>query len=213
MGHRLLFVCHANVCRSPLMAATVSAAVTASGAGGEWEIESAGVGATRGALCSISGEFIDEALTPDASAALRATFAPKPPAERWLDTAEIIIAATREERGALAHIDPALRPHTFTLREAVALGRPHLDEAEREAAHAAGWSLASYAAMLNDRRGLVEIAPVRRGFSLSRRTVDPNDLPDVHHLAPRAHRSGLTDVRDAAVEFADQVISYVQTEA
>lgn len=213
MGHRLLFVCHANVCRSPLMAATFSAGVAANGDAAAWEIESAGVGATRGALCPVSGEFIDEVLTPDASATLRATFAPKQPAERWLDTAGIIIAATREERGALAHIDPALRPHTFTLREAVALGGPHLDETEREAAHAAGWSLASYAAMLNDRRGLVEIPPVRRGFSLSRRAVDPSDLQDVHHLAPRMHRSGLIDVRDAAAEFADQVIAYVQTGA
>lgn len=208
MTHRLLFVCHANVCRSPLMAATFMACLDAAKVTEPWRVDSGGVQATGGELCAVSAEVVDEVLVPPMAVEFRTRFKPALPRVKSLDLSGLIITATREERSALAHHDPALRARTFTLKEAVALGAATFTEEELRLGAAADEGVHGYAAILHERRGMVQVPTPRR--RLGRQAVDPYDIADVHHAAPRVHRAGLAAVRDATRELFAGVQDYLE---
>lgn len=207
MTHRLLFVCHANVCRSPLMAATFMASLDAAKVTEPWRVDSGGVQAAGGELCAVSAEIVDEVLVPPMAAEFRARFNPALPRVKSLEQSGLIITATREERAALAQHDPALRVRTFTLKEAVSLGAASFTPTELELAADRG--VHGYAAILHERRGLAPVPTRRR--RLGRQPVDPYDIPDVHHAAPRVHRAGLAEVRDVTRQLFAGVHDYLET--
>lgn len=182
MTESVLFVCAQNICRSPLMAAAFQEALRAEselGLGGpDWAVESVGTMAPEGRrACRVSVGIVP------AAAAHRSV---RLDAED-LDVADLVIAASLEERSLIARMRPQARSRAFTLREALLLSEQRI----------AASSLAEYAAVLDSRRGTLDLP---RPSSLPwRRAADPLDVVDVHQLGTRAHRSGLekaaTDTR------------------
>jgi protein-tyrosine phosphatase len=125
----LLFVCHANICRSPMAERLTrhdladrlgpdSAAIT---------VASAGTHALEG-----------EPMHPAAAQALRESgvegngFRSRPLTAEMVTGADLILAASRRERAACAELSPAAVGRTFTIRQfgrlADALGPLCLDE-------------------------------------------------------------------------------------
>ncbi|MFK4789348.1 hypothetical protein [Microbacterium sp. ZW T5_56] len=199
MGNRMLFVCHANECRSPVMAGTMIAALEAAVRQDDWRVSSAGTDSRGGSLCPVAVGVLSDTMDPQLLADFQDHFVSTPIAQRTLERADLIITASREERSAIALRVPAARPRTFTLREAVSLGAGDGESAV---------DLAEYADILHERRGLTGAASHRRLLAL-RKSNDPNDIPDVHHAALRAHRAGLQEVREAAHALASGILAAI----
>lgn len=174
MTESVLFVCAQNICRSPLMAAAFREVLRAEGELGlgapDWAVESVGTVASEGRrACRVAVEIVPAAAGHH-SVRLEA---------EDLDVADLVIAASLEERSLIARLRPQSRARTFTLREAVLLGERRIS---------AG-SLAEYAAGLDSRRGTLDLpAPSSLRW---RRREDPLDVADVHQRGMRTHRKGL----------------------
>ncbi|TQL82411.1 protein-tyrosine-phosphatase [Microbacterium saperdae] len=210
--HRLIFVCEANVCRSPLMEGALRASSHADG----WEISSAGTRVGTGALemCTVSASLVAAAGGTEA-AALTKTHRPAGIDAEDLRAADLILTASRAERSAVAALVPEVRSRTFTLREAAYLGKepvqPHEFERMAEFASSAveARGLQLYAEVLHARRGFIALPLARRSLWGKRRR-NPYDIPDAHHGSARAHHamlaSTVADVEQLhrqAVEFLD----------
>jgi protein-tyrosine phosphatase len=199
MGNRILFVCHANECRSPVMAGTMIAALEGAGRQDEWRVSSGGTDSRGGPLCPVAIDVLADAMDAALLADYRDHFVSTAIAERTLERADLILTATREERAAIALRAPAARSRTFTLREAIGLMAGDGESAV---------DLAAYADILHERRGLTGAASHRRFLAL-RKSNDPNDIPDVHHAALRAHRAGLQEVREASRVLASGILAAI----
>ena len=174
MTESILFVCAQNVCRSPLMAAAFREALRAEGELGlappDWQVESVGTTATEGRrACRVAAEF-EPAVAAHHSVRLEADD---------LEVADLVIAASLEERSVIARLRPQARARTFTLREALLLGEDRVVAS----------TISEYAASLHSRRGTLELP--RPSSLLWRRAADPLDVTDVHGMGSRAHRKGL----------------------
>ena len=175
MTESVLFVCAQNVCRSPLMAAAFEGALRAGGVPGapdvEWVVGSAGTEASRRrSACRYTVE-----IEPDASAHSSHRLETDD-----VEAAGLVIAASLDERGRIAQLSVSARSRTFTLREALLLGeRPVVAD-----------SLAAYAAVLDSRRGTLDLRS-RRTFPWGRSAQHPLDVVDVHLLRSGVHRKGL----------------------
>jgi protein-tyrosine phosphatase len=189
--HRLIFVCEANVCRSPLMEGAMRAL---SGTDG-WEISSAGTRVGTGALemCPASASIVAASGGADA-ATLTRMHRPRSIDAGDLRAADLILTASRAERSAVAALVPEVRSRTFTLREAAYLGKEPVQPQEFElmaefassAVEARGLEL--YAEVLHARRGFIAL-PVARRTLWGKRRRNPYDIADAHHLSARAHHA------------------------
>lgn len=215
-AHAVMFVCAANVCRSPLMAYAFDAAVRVRAAG-EWNVSSGGVSAREPLpICVVAASVLrDHGVSADlfsSHEAARLTV-------DYLDRQDIIITASKEERGLIAMMRPGLRARTFTLNEAVALGAAMPTAMEIDASTSAvgsdGGQLARYASILNLRRGTMIVhapATPRRGQRLRRVEPDPHDIPDVHHLRKRAHLSTLTGAWQSTQQLQSHMRAFLQAD-
>lgn len=205
--NRLIFLCAANVCRSPVMAYGFSH-------GGPpylWSVSSGGVSARdslpmcdeAAALLAQNGVDTD---TIESHRAMRVE-----PAH--LDGQDLIITASREERAAVARMRPGLRNRCFTLREAVALGAAVVSQAEVDAASAAVDDgrrvLAVYAAILHHRRGTMPTALAPGGRRLFRAVPDPQDIPDAHHARRRHHSAVVREAWESTQTLQRHVAAFV----
>ena len=206
-----MFVCAANVCRSPLMAFVLAQQVRDAQRDEEWTITSAGTDVSHAAaLCAVDVELIADDPAGEAFAATHTASALEPD---MLDEYDVILTASRSERSAVARLRPDLRARTFTLKEAVALGSDRmLGDQGGDVSSEQGRSLASYAAMLDGRRGRVTwpaVHPLRaRWFH----TPDPRDIPDVHHESSKLHVATLDDVRASVTALYANIEAYLQSE-
>ena len=155
MSHQLLFVCTANVCRSPLMAGTFVQSAAERLDRSDWTVLSRGTSAVREhAMCTVAASLIggDSYGTAFASSHVSTQVIASE-----LESQDLVIVASREERSRIARLLPSARTRTFTLKEAVVLGRLPVDAAERERVLSeratGGSSLDDYAAFLDQRRG------------------------------------------------------------
>ncbi|WP_197491744.1 arsenate reductase/protein-tyrosine-phosphatase family protein [Microbacterium sp. H83] len=175
MAESVLFVCAQNVCRSALMSAVFEESFRAEGELGlgtpRWRVESVGTQAPEGRrACRIVVELAPEAAGHH-SARLEA---------EDVDAADLVIAASLDERALIAGVRPSARSRTFTLREALLLGEEPVTAS----------TLAEYAAVLDSRRGTLDLPmPSRRRWRGE--AASPLDVVDVHQLGGRAHRRGL----------------------
>jgi protein-tyrosine phosphatase len=214
MSNRVLFVCAANVCRSPFMAATFVEEGSGSVDGTEWAVRSRGISVVRQhPMCRLAASLIDPGTEGAASAASHVS---TQIAHADLDEHDLIIAASREERARVARMQPRTRGRTFTLKEAVALGAPPLEEGERRRVLADGRgpaTLADYAEILDRRRGRVRM-PQQTGprFPWSAHD-DPRDVPDVHHDSTRRHTRVLRESRGLVRDLHDQVSHFLSASA
>jgi len=213
--HSLIFICEANICRSPLMELVLRAQSEAA----DWTISSAGtrVGAAGHRMCATSAEiaeFAGDAETPVLAAGHRSEGVDADA----LREVDLIITASRAERSAVAALVPDVRSRAFTLREAAHLGIEPVEVrefdaiAEFDADAAATTGLARYAEALHARRGFV--APPKAGRSLlGRRRRNPFDIADAHHDSTREHRAMLTATSTEVVTFLRQATTFLGSAA
>ncbi|GAB3598420.1 arsenate reductase/protein-tyrosine-phosphatase family protein [Microbacterium tumbae] len=179
----ILVVCTANVCRSPFAEMLMKADLDASGI----RVESAGTHAHDGdAVCSLvaghrsTREWAELAASHGACAVSR----------EMLDEAALILTASREVRGEVVRLSPAVRDRTYTLREAAYRG----SRFERRTG-----GVAEYASHLDRARSSLAPAPVARGLRRrGRDTDDAMSIADRHGGSARAHARTLKDVAEAA---------------
>jgi protein-tyrosine-phosphatase len=115
---RILVICTANVCRSPLAADVLGRAIVTTAA---VEVTSAGTEAEPGErMCSQSAARAgveNDGVASAASTDHRATLL----TADLLQQADLVLALDRTHRAAAARLAPACRPRLFTLRQAAAL--------------------------------------------------------------------------------------------
>lgn len=197
----ILFVCAANVCRSPLMQYGFQQAIAGAV---DIAVGSAGVSARGGAsMCELARTFV---TSTEARAAAGDHLA-RPVDESMLQ-ADLIIVASRAERGALAQLDAGARSRMFTLTEAVLLGR-QIPRAS-SSGDTSSSSLASYAELLDGQRGMVTIPrPARpRRYAPMVQAANPLDLPDGHQRRRGKHVRVLRRIGSEIEEFSSQVLRH-----
>ncbi|MCI2956167.1 hypothetical protein MN032_00565 [Agromyces atrinae] len=209
----LLSVCHANICRSPLIEHLLRRELAGAGIDGGIRVESAGTHAIVGAeLCAVCARAIEDDDFPAASDGGDTHRARQLDVE-MLDRADLVIVASGAERAAAARISPASRDRTFTLLEAAALAEVM---AERDGDHALApgatrSALRSLAEGLAAQRGLATPVaapqpPRGRWARLFSRETEPPatfDLDDVHMLGVDGHQPMIETARGAVARFAD----------
>lgn len=215
--HAVIFVCAANVCRSPLMAYSFEEAARST-ASGSWNVSSGGMNAKAPLeICDVAeGILLEHGVDAEVLSSHRAL---RVMADH-LDRQDLIITASKDERAAIAMIRPGLRSRTFTLNEAVALGAASPTASELQASATAMGSdaglLAQYAGVLHLRRGTILVAPPlapSRRRRLRRVEPDPQDIPDVHHLRRRPHTATLSDAWQSTQRLHDQVQEFLKADA
>ncbi len=197
----ILFLCKANICRSPAMAFAFRASIDDSMT---IAVSSAGTD-VRGAqpICEVSGvrirrepkgvEFVHDhrsaSVTPDG-----------------LDHQDIVIAASREERAAAALLAPGSRRSLFTLREAIRLGDDAFEPGELDRIEDVRQEeiVAAYAFLLDARRGTRNPRAEHRLFRRARSGEEQLDVRDYHHDRRGSHVRGVEDSLAEARLFADQ---------
>ena len=180
---RVLFVCEANICRSPLMEAIFHAGMPDE----VWQTVSRGTRLRPAAntMCTVAAQLAGV----DAD-----THSPSAVTLGDMRQSQLIITASRAEREALAAMAPAMRWKTFTLGEANILGAERPSSMERSQAMKNSQDmdgLESYAAVLHRRRGLVMLPEPKRRLLIGRMQTSPLDVDDAHGLRPAVHRTTL----------------------
>lgn len=122
-GFRVLVVCTANLCRSPLAEHLLRARTTSLGL--TWAVSSAGVQARPGQPMHPSSERVLRSRSIDASGWVSTRVEPAA-----LATADLVVTATQQQRDQLVTLRPAAMSRTFTLlqlarwAEAIRTGDP-----------------------------------------------------------------------------------------
>lgn len=187
----VLFVCTANICRSPFMLYEFSKRSLQIQEDRGWSAVSAGVRAHPGGeICRSMRRVVS---LDETGVEFAASHRSQPVTSELLQRSALVIAASDVERAALARLDPASRERTFTLKQAASLATR---------ARERGWlerglepSLHTLARSLHLQRG--RSAPVSaRGFRLRRRDEDGLDILDVHEGQAR-HRGVQRSISDA----------------
>lgn len=199
MRGSILFVCAANVCRSPLMQYTFAGNVADRD---QWSISSAGISPHSGrVMCEAS-----RTLVPSTVSELAVEHRSQPVSEELL-TADLVIVASRAERSAVARRSPGVRDRLFTLSEAVILGRSAVVSAPP--VETASTPVARFATLLEMQRGTITLPrsrPQRRILSASK-SAHPLDIRDGHVLGRAIHRGTLKRV----VSETDELVGLVQS--
>lgn len=189
-AHTVLFVCEANVCRSPLMEAVFLADMSME----HWQAASRGtnVGSSTDSMCETAAQIAGVSSTTHTPTAVTASD---------IHRSDLVITASRAERAAVAVLAPRLRWKIFTLREANILAAERTSRAEWSAA--AGGSgrlgdLARFAMVLHGRRGLVAVPESRHRLFGRRAGSHPLDIDDHHGERPSTHKATLNSVHEQA---------------
>lgn len=216
MRRPILFVCRANVCRSPLMNFTFLDAVSQQGDPHRWEVSSRGIDAhPSDRMCELAADLISG--VPGGT-----VFAHKQRAKafttRVASAQDLILTATRDERGVIGFQAPALRARTFTLREATWLGQADMSDTELERAREALSSgsmtaLQAYADLLHRRRGVTTFRRESLGAAFWFRRTDRHelDVTDRHAASTRLHAETLNSVRSYTKLLAWQVLERLRS--
>ena len=201
---KVLYVCTANICRSPAAAALLREAGLPT-----VEVVSAGTQAVVGSpACSIVRELPGHDSQP-LTAGL-------------IESADLVLTAAREHRTAVVEMYPAARTRTFTIRQAGRLAQWLLDAGMVDAARHGGdfedgdprrlvaalpataqarsrWVVEE----LDAARGMAPapVAPAPNGRRWSRRVVEPqghpDDVPDPHVLGTSWHAVAHEQLRES----------------
>lgn len=195
---KVLFVCKANICRSPVMSFVFS---TSAGLSTPVEVSSAGTRAVEGSpICDVSRRAIASRRGGRAFAEQHRASIIDPQVIRSQD---LILVASREERAAVAIMCPDVRPRVFTVREALALAEAPLTVSDRRSLSQAdpGALWAACAALLDGRRGTVDLAPVPGRFPWSM-SKDLLDVPDAHQSVRYRHVATVDRLVDVVEDVA-----------
>lgn len=181
---RVVFLCAANVCRSPLAERVMRAAVDAPGL--PVVVESAGTFVDPGQpMCEQAAAFGHMSAADHASREV----------DGWmLATSDLVLAADRSVRSQAARLLPPCRPRLFTLREAAALARAVVLVVESGALPHGAPPLPR--AAIERLRWLVVEMDAGRGSIRAFRVEADADIPDNH--GPHNHAATCRAITEAA---------------
>jgi protein-tyrosine phosphatase len=176
----VLFVCTGNICRSPTAERLLAHRLRARlGRSMRFDVTSAGTGA-----------LVGEPIYPDAARLLTnggidiEGFAARDLARPLAESADLILAMTREHRATIARLAPRVLPKLFTLRE---FARTVADNRD-------AWPTSTDP--LARARALLVLAAQRRGRSGPVRPA-LDDVPDPYRRAPQLYDEAWTLISDA----------------
>lgn len=195
----LLFVCSANVCRSPMMQFSYQ---EAAGDALLWPVASRGVRVVESMpVCDLVAEMM-----PNADVAGHSS---RQATSRVLGRAAVVLAATPAESTALAQIGPEFRSKIFTFQQVRSLATRPVSAEERGLArvHGADERLREVAHVLNRRRGTEAEGRARASRRFSRPLSDTENVYDVHGDRPGRHRRALVQLREAVISLEAQLSS------
>lgn len=185
---RILVVCTANICRSPLAAELLRRRlIERFGAeADDVEVTSAGVRALVGdPMDPYAAALLAEATTgPDGTPAAQ-PFAARQVDERLVGEADLVLTMTREHRRSVVQLVPAAQRRTFTLRELARIVRaaPARPD-DTDPSLAAGW------------RTVLTAAPALRGPTAPRDPAD-DDVADPYRLDGAVYRHAVRTISAA----------------
>jgi protein-tyrosine phosphatase len=201
----LVFVCTANVCRSPLAERVAGARLAGRGWLGGVPVASAGVRAAEGQpMCDVSATLLEPGEpTPDGHVARQAT-------KEIVEAAGLVLVMEREQRGEIARLAPGSQAKVFTLREVGPLAEEAALRIEEGAARPQ--DLAELAHLLHSVRGFrappAPPEPKRRAWwRKAEEPADPLTIIDGHGGPEPAHLAAATDVRATTTSVADAFAS------
>jgi protein-tyrosine phosphatase len=184
----VLFVCTGNICRSPTAERLLAHRLRARlGAAMPFDVASAGTGALVGEPI-----FADAARLLDRDGIDIGGFAARDLARPIAESADLVLAMTREHRAATARLAPRVLPKLFTLRE---FARTLADNRD-------GWPSATDP--VARARALLTHAQQRRGRA---GPVDPSldDVPDPYRRAPQLYDQAWALIGEAVDVVAEAV--------
>ncbi|HEY0950172.1 hypothetical protein [Nocardioides sp.] len=197
MTFRILVVCTANLCRSPLVAALLAHDLDPTGGGRPVAVSSAGINALSGErACPEMAQLVAAHWLPVARLAehraVQLTL-------EQVAVADLILTADRRARSEVLKMAPLAAPHTFTVREAAAL-------VTRTDPRTCGAStedrLWSCVATMHAHRGLTDLPRTRHVLALPTAlrplSIHDHDLPDAHQRDLAPHRVVLRLATSAA---------------
>jgi protein-tyrosine phosphatase len=189
LSGRVLVVCTANVCRSPLAAELLHEALP------QARVESAGVRAmTDSPMCEVSASVLPSGHRPE-HAARQLT-------PELVAGADLVITMEREQRSAAVRLAPGSQAKVFTLREAAALAEGLVDRGTPVPQDAAGLARAMHAT-----RGLVALPvaepPKRHWWSRPVEPEDPLTIVDGHGQDEPEHLAAAHQVADTTQRLLD----------
>jgi protein-tyrosine-phosphatase len=193
-GQGVLFVCRANVCRSPALQFMVASVVGEHDLTDAWSFSSAGTVATAGQpMCAASAASL-QGLDGGEDFALR--HRSRLLSKELVRTTGLILVTSQAERSVVTRLDADARSRTFTMVEAGLLIEATLRGEDPLRAPPAG--LAQLVDAMNARRGKLA-APGRPGIMERLRTREhaPSsyDIGDVHEGTAKRHQPVLDDLR------------------
>lgn len=192
---RVLVVCTANVCRSPLAQCTLQRAFARSPVLARVTVGSAGTSAEEGAsMCTLSaGLLVRDAEWAGAHRSRQLT-------SELVAAHDLVLTMEREQRSIAARLAPGSQAKVFTLTEAAELAELlAVDRTTR----AGDRSIASLVPGLHGRRGFAPLPPTPpRRWGRRARPVDHLTIRDGHGFNERMHRQAVEATRAAAERLA-----------
>ena len=190
---RILVVCTANICRSPLAAELLRRRLAERfGADADdVEVTSAGVRALVGEpMDPYAAALLAEVTGPDGALGSH-QFAARQVDERLVGEADLVLTMTREHRRAVVQLVPAAQRRTFTLRELARIARAAPGRAEdTDTSLAAGL------------RTVLKAAPALRGPTAPPDLAD-DDVADPYRLDGAVYRQAVRTIRAAIEDVVD----------
>jgi protein-tyrosine phosphatase len=211
---QVLVVCQANVCRSPSAAALLARRTRATPLAESVAFSSAGVRPEpAGGWCRTARWYVGRR-----AARMAERHVPRRLDAGLIDSADLLLAMSREERAAIVRLVPTAAQRTFTLVEAAGLADAVLDHLRRPGSagrsdgpfvlaalpptasmtHRLEWLVGE----MNAARGLVPLsatARFRRNAPLS------IDVPDAHGAGRASHRRTFARLTGAVSSFSGAV--------
>lgn len=204
----ILFVCAANVCRSPMMEFLTSERLHAQGVGPSWHFSSAGASAAGDQeMCAKSAAALTKL---PGGAEFAEAHRSRPLTRELVDQAALILVTTRKERSAVAKLSPAARERTFTMIEAARLAEAAAERGDAPWLGEETPTLDRLVAVLHARRGTLAVgraAKPPRKLRSGRRETDPLDVPDVHTGGVRSHTPVHRAVAWSSSHLADAIVT------
>ena len=202
MIFRIVAVCSANTCRSPLIAAALERSFLSEGLWGEVMVHTAGLNAVPGqGACP---EMMAQARTRNLPFLALERHRSANLSEGVADRADLVLAADRHVRSlAIRRVGGVTGDRIFTLREAAELavevtGGAGTSTAER---------LRNVIAAMNHARGFTELPRTDRVVTLAQPwrplTLHAHDVPDAHEPPVAPHRL----VRRLVVGSAERLVT------
>lgn len=207
---QILFVCAANICRSPFMEFLTATALRSTDVGREWGFVSAGTTARDGSeICKRGAMALSRAPGgPDFAETHRS----RTLTSEIIEGAALILVASAQERSAVARISLEARARTFTFVEAALLAQHAADwigDPTTVATHAAPLSVASLAQNMHRSRGtaLGNSRPHHGWFGRGKSSrAAAMDVGDAHMGEGSRHSAVFADLRWASEQLSKAVV-------